>query len=63
MGRKKEMTRQTTIWFNDEDWALIDFVQEQHGLRTRADAIRLAIRQAARSLQPKRRRTPQEPAL
>lgn len=48
MGRKKVMAHQTMIWFTEEDWALLDFIQEQAGLRTRADTVRLAIRELAR---------------
>jgi sulfur relay (sulfurtransferase) DsrC/TusE family protein len=52
MGRRKEMARQTTVWFTEDDWALIEFVKEQSGARTRADALRMAIRAFARQFDP-----------
>ena len=47
-GRPKVMARQAMIWFTEEDLALLEFCQEQSGLRTRADTVRLAIRELAR---------------
>jgi Arc/MetJ family transcription regulator len=59
MAEKPRASR-TNIFLTDEDRAMIETIQREHGLSTASSAIRLAIRDTARRIEQAARRRPVE---
>lgn len=48
--RPIQQRRQTMVWLSDDDYAHLEYIQDQTGVQARVEAIRLAIRSYAREL-------------
>jgi metal-responsive CopG/Arc/MetJ family transcriptional regulator len=55
--RPIQQSRQTMVWLSEDDYALLEYIRAQTGLRARVEAIRFAIRNYARQLRAEEART------